>query len=370
MKKRFVIVTLFFSSVLLFAQKISVTNILGGDKSETGSGDIFYFLKVSDKNGDYIGYSTNPVMSDRFQVDVKSKKIDSRIRSDMNLIWNKNFAPDFSIRGYGMCFPIEYIGLGAGNSFFQKYALKGAWLAASDDSPKTGRLLKSGAAIYSVLPLKNIGKVRGAFSVDSEIWGEDDSEKLDEKNSFLFNAGFEYEYPGIVSLGCVFQNINNPAFRYGIYSGTTLGDVFLLNTGFIYNYRDIFKTRFAFMTSAGYENKDYNFGIFTDCVFGFDNSYLKKSGAVGRYENNEIPLYSALRIDYKVSDSWLLETNGNVCIFIHDTSSLKCEIYGGCEYKISKTAGSIKGGSRLSFSNSGLSGFSFPVVWKVKVSDK
>ena len=118
MKKRFVIFALFCCSVFLFAQKISVTNILGGDKRETGSGDIFNFIKVSDKSGNYIGYCTNPVISDRFQVDVKSEKIDSRIRSDMNLIWNKDFFLDFSIRGYGMCFPVEFIGFGEKWSFY------------------------------------------------------------------------------------------------------------------------------------------------------------------------------------------------------------------------------------------------------------
>ena len=370
MKKRFVSFALFFCSVFLFAQKISVTNILGGDKRETGSGDIFNFVKVSDKNGNYIGYCTNPVISDRFQVDVKSEKIDSRIRSDMNLIWNKDFFLDFSIRGYGMCFPVEFIGFGAGNSFFQKYSLKGAWLGASDDSPKTGRLLKSGASIYGVLPLGNAGEIRGAFSVDPENWGENDSEKAVEEKSVFFNAGLEYEYPGIFSLGCVFQNIKTPAFRYGIYAGTKVFEGFFFNLGFIHNYRDYFKSRNAFMTSAGYENKDSNFGIFADFISGFDNSYLKKSGAVEHYEDSVIPLYSALRINYKLLDNLTLETNGNICLFIHDSSSMENEIYVGGKYKVSKSAGTLKGGARLSFSNFGLTGFSFPVVWKVKVSDK
>lgn len=381
MKKIILVICLFSVSMFLFAQKLSVTNLLGGDKYETAYGDVFSFFKDVDGN---IKYNSRPLISDRFQVDAKSKFMDARIRTDVGLLKNAKYDMAFSLKGYGMCFPIPYVAFGAGNSFFQKYSLKGAWLGACDDSPKTGRLIKEGAAIYVRIPFDKAGDLKASVSISPELWNVDESTASSE-NSFYYNCGFEYEYPEIISFGVVFQNIKDKSFRYGIYTGTNFFEGFYINAGFVYNFRDSdflpfsvnskndtdsFNTEYAFVFSTGYENESYNFGIFADCVSGGNNYYVKKSGKTGYYKDNEIPLFSALRINYKVMNDLLLEVQGKFSLMIPAATYFHSEIYGGVEYKISKQAGSVKAGVRLNTDKSRVTVFSFPILWKYKLSEK
>jgi len=355
----------------LFAQKISVTNILGGDKTETGFDDVLSFYRSADNS---FSFSKDSFISDRFQVDTKSKRISSRVRTDFSLSKNQKVFPSFSFRGYGMFFPVEYFGFGAGNSFFQKYTLKGSYLGASDDSPNTGHLVNEGVVFYGIFPLEKIGSVNAAFSVSS------DSEK-----SLLYNAGFEYELPEVFSLGAVFQNIKNKAFRYGVYSGLLYFEGFYLNTGFVFNFRDSdflpfsvnsknvsdeFNTEYALLFSSGYENKDKNFGVFADLISGVNNSYVKKSGKKGNYKDNEIPLFTAVRINYKVNENLFFETRSNLSLMIPAKTYIHYELYGGGEYKFFEKWGTVKSGARINFSGKEITGFSFPVIWKIKVSEK
>ena len=126
------------------AQSITLTNIFGGNADNLYSSDFITLEK--DEDGKLNKVNVN--VADRLQLDFKGDKILGRVRlegktntTDGKFSSASDGGADLRIRGFIGFNPWEFLTIAGGNSFFSKYSLSAAYLAASDDQESHGNLL-------------------------------------------------------------------------------------------------------------------------------------------------------------------------------------------------------------------------------------
>jgi len=289
----------------------------------------------------------------RFQLDASSKIAEGRVRVDVTNEWkNGSYAVPFELRGFATFYPASFLGIGAGNSFFKKYPVKSAWLSASDDYLKTGRLLKSGVGLISRFDAGENVKLSFSASGSPEDWNESGDSGSDSDYSAPkvdLNFGFDVGLFDFVSLGATAENVLSSEFQSGVFTGfnpkegTCAG--LLFNAGYVYNFRDSYmgKTRHALMLSGGYENKEGGWALYGDYIQALTKEYLKKSGKVKNYSNDILPFYSALCFRVDLTESLKSEYRIRLSMDPEKSASgYEAGIFTGFEYKLPKKYGTLE----------------------------
>ncbi len=126
----------------VFAQKLTITNTVGADSETLGDYDLYSYLRETDVNGDTQSENVF-AFADEFQLDFKSKYVDARFR--LETLYTSAEDADSSLifipSGFVHYEPLKQIGIIAGTSFYKRFAIKSAYVAAADDTTKYGRLL-------------------------------------------------------------------------------------------------------------------------------------------------------------------------------------------------------------------------------------
>ena len=264
-------------------QKVSVTNILGGNTDNTGAKDFVQFDKDWNKQDMNIG--------DRVQLDVSSDHIDARVRTDfaISTIDGKNAST--RLRAYATVKPTEWLSITGGNSFFTKYAIAPAYLAASDDYVNHGKLTdENGAGL-----ILNFAGVKLASSIGAAARAD---KKVD------LNFGASYQVDDVVSLGFTAQDVTEDARSFSAYAGLLAVEGLGLNAGYTYNYNNtsyLGSTQNALQISTSYTIEDAGLSLYADYMMGFNNVLGDGSGA--KYEKDGMPIYAALRGNYKATEN-------------------------------------------------------------------
>lgn len=331
------------------------------------------FISVSVFAGDFI-------FQNRLQLDTAVKHAEGRVRVDMNHTFeNGTYSIPFEIKAYALFKPVKYVFVGAGNSFFKKYPVQAAYLAASDDYLKTGRLLRNGLGVLGNIPFSDDVKLSLSTSIGPDEWNDDAETDVEYAAQKIdVNAGFNLSVLDRFSIGAVANKINGTEFQAGVYGGFEGNEDFanglLINTGYIYNFRDSFmaKTQHGLMMSAGYKINALGLGFYGDFITGLNSNYLKKSGKIKNYENNQIPFYGALAVVYDGLDDWNVYLRSKVCAFSGNGTLFTDPVWGfvtGTEYVISKKAGSVSLETEISWHGSEVSG-EIDLGWKMRVLGK
>ncbi|MCQ2596748.1 MAG: hypothetical protein MJ181_02780 [Treponema sp.] len=308
----------------------------------------------------------------RLQLDASGKYAESRLRVDVQHGFEPSYNPVFNISGFETFYPVEWLGVCAGNSFFKKYPVKGAWLSASDSYLKTGRLLKSGAGILGRFQVSDQVRLNLSFSGSPESWNEADEMEIDsseENQTVNLNAGEDLLLFDMISVGSVFYKMNGPSPQVGVYAGFSPDEGplkgLLFNAGYIHNFRDSYmaKSKDALMCSLGYEMKDSGLGFYGDLISGLNNQYLNKSGKVKNHSVKSAPFYTAVRLSYEPVKSLVLNLSGNYASF-YDDSEGGFGFKASSEYKISKQFGTLEGG--IEYKKEMTEAY---VIWKMKIAE-
>ena len=244
------------------AQSITLTNIFGGDADNLYSND---FIKL-EKDDDGKLNKGNVNVADRLQLDFKGDKILGRVRLEaktgtVNGKLATNFDTkdsDIRLRGFVGFNPWEFLTIAGGNSFFTKYSLSAAYLAASDDQESHGNLLDTNGAgvIFNIAGLK----IAGGVAAESRL---------------NLNFAASYDIKDVVSLGFTFQDVTTEAFSFAGYAGLNAVEDLILNVGYIYNHEGgyLASAEQAVQFSAGYTFKDIGLTLLGD----FQTGLSKKS---------------------------------------------------------------------------------------------
>lgn len=306
----------------------------------------------------------------RLQLDAAGKTSEGRVRLDMNHSWtNGNYYIPFEIKAYTLFTPVDFLSVGAGNSFFKKCPVRAAYLSASDDYLKTGRLLKSGFGIMGNIPFSEDTKLSLSASISPNEWNDDSEVETGYSPAKIdINLGTDFILADKFSLGGAVNKINGTELQAGIYAGykekTDSGN-FLLNAGYVYNFRDSFmeKTQHALMISLGYKINAIDLGFYADFITGLNSNYLKKSGKIKTYDNGQVPYYGAFAVVYNGLEKWEMALRSHIAGFT--SFGVTCE----SEYNISKKAGSVSLEAGIEYDGSQISG-EVSLGWKMKVSGK
>lgn len=358
----------------VFAQSITLTNTFGGNTnstcgSDTGGEDFITFSKQDDDT-----YSnTQAHVSDRLQLDFSSKKFDGRLRTEIKTGKLTDPEPEIKLTGYVRFRPIEQLGFAAGNSFFTKYVVSSAFLAAANDYPSYGKMADNGFAVIS-----NIGGLTLAGNISGDSI-------FNNNESFKLNFGAQYAIPDAVSFGATFRSVTNGNFSTGVFAGLECVKNLILNVGFIYNSTE---TKFAYepskytlQASAGYTIPSAKLGFYADVATGLNNEYLspqKEGEKITGYETKEhkdgsgddyVPLQARARLVFDVTDTIAL--NGDVKVRTKiGADETETTVYPYINIKLDKF-GTLDAGIRMRFTNDdGLASFSIPLAWKCKLVDK
>ena len=321
----------FVSAVLAggaFAQSISLTNTFGGDTDNIGSNGEFISIN---KDGTK---ETTSSIGDRIQLDVSSEKVDARIRldlaaptfafnsSDSETINGKNTT--VRLRGYVDYKPWTWLHLNAGNYFFSKYGLKGAYLPVVDDYRQSGKLTG--------------------------------------------NSGASYNIADFLDLSVVAQDVTEKTRIIAGYVGFTGVENLVANAGYIYNDSTgnyLSSSQHAVTASVGYNFKDIGFAVYAEGSFGLNN--VKGGGTEIKYAKDGVPVHAGLLVTYiPVKDVTL-----NVRALLNTKpvdNGTNWSIYPFADF--GTTVGTIRVGARVKFTEDGYNGVEIPISWKYKFKIK
>ena len=356
----------------LSAQSIKIVNTFGGDADSTGGSDLFTFENQKDDEGAYKNEFANKTrVSDRLQLDASGEKFDGRVRLEFATTKLNGKESTIRLRGYGRFKPIDQFQLIAGNDFSTKVVVDAGYLAASDDTPKYGRILQSGFGAISNWTFgeeKNINlKIAGGLK------GTDDS-FLDVKNLGL-DAGVNFGIKNLFSAGATFQNVTGDDFSAGVFAGLNAVENLILNIGYIYNDTDtdyITKSaKSALSVTAGYNFKDLGLFVGADVISALGNDYLDK-GETKKYEKDGstlTPFLTKITVSYKATDDITVGAKAKVSLMLGDNDSVKTELYPNITYKLANKMGSLTTGVRMNLDKNGLSKIAVPFNWKITLAD-
>ena len=340
----------------LSAQSIKIVNTFGGDADSTGGSDLFTFENQKDDEGAYKNEFANKTrVSDRLQLDASGEKFDGRVRLEFATTKLNGKESTIRLRGYGRFKPIDQFQLIAGNDFSTKVVVDAGYLAASDDTPKYGRILQSGFGAISNWTFgeeKNINlKIAGGLK------GTDDS-FLDVKNLGL-DAGVNFGIKNLFSAGATFQNVTSDTVTIGAFAGLNAVENLTLNAGYIYNDTDTdyipVASKNALSLTVGYNFKDLGLSVAADVI-----------SAVGEEKN---PFLTKLNVSYKATDEKTVGAKAKVSMIIGNNDSVNTELYPNVTYKLANKMGSLTTGVRMNLDKNGLSKIAVPFNWKITLAD-
>ena len=341
------------------AQSITLTNIFGGDADNLYSGDFITLEKDDDGNLN----KGNVNVADRLQLDFKGDKILGRVRLEaktgtVNGKLATNFDTkdsDIRIRGFVGFNPWEFLTIAGGDSFFTKYSLSAAYLAASDDQESHGNLLDTNGAgvIFNFAGLK----IAGGVAAESRL---------------NLNLAASYDIKDVVSLGFTFQDVTTEAFSFAGYAGLNAVEDLILNVGYIYNHEGgyLASAEQAVQFSAGYTFKDIGLTLLGDLQLGLTKNGAKdKDGKYAGYDR--VPLYTKVVAGISPLDNLdvsLAFTLSNAYDKDEVADVVKYSFYPYIDYDTG--LGTIRTGARFNFKDSDFTGIDIPLSWTYKFKIK
>ena len=341
------------------AQSITLTNIFGGDADNLYSSDFITLTKDDDGKLN----KANVNVADRLQLDFKGDKILGRVRLEaktgtVNGKLATNFDTkdsDIRLRGFVGFNPWEFLTIAGGNSFFTKYSLSAAYLAASDDQESHGNLLDTNGAgvIFNIAGLK----IAGGVAAESRL---------------NLNLAASYDIKDVVSLGFTFQDVTTEAFSFAGYAGLNAVEDLILNVGYIYNHEGgyLASAEQAVQVSAGYTFKDIGFTLLGDLQLGLTKNGAKdKDGKYAEYDR--VPLYTKVVAGISPLDNLdvsLAFTLSNAYDKDEVADVVKYSFYPYIDYDTG--LGTIRTGARFNFKDSDFSGIDIPLSWTYKFKIK
>lgn len=328
------------------AQSITLTNIFGGDADNLYSDDFITLTKDDD------GLNKGDVnVADRLQLDFKGDKILGRVRLEgkTGTVNGKN--SELRVRGFVGFNPWEFLTIAGGNSFFTKYSLSAAYLAASDDQESHGNLLDTNGAgvIFNIAGLK----IAGGVAAESRL---------------NLNLAASYDIKDVVSLGFTFQDVTTEAFSFAGYAGLNAVEDLILNVGYIYNRTDtsyLASAEQAVQASAGYTFKDIGLTLLGDLQTGLSKKSAKdKDGKYDEYDR--VPLYTKVVAGISPLDN----LNVSLAFTLTDggIGAVGYSFYPYIDYDTG--LGTIRTGARFNFKDSDFSGIDIPLSWTYKFKIK
>ena len=327
------------------AQSITLTNIFGGDADNLYSKDFITLTKDDDGLN-----KENVNISDRLQLDFKGDKILGRVRLEgkINGLDGKN--SELRLRGFVGFNPWEFLTIAGGNSFFTKYSLSAAYLAASDDQESHGNLLDTNGAgvIFNFAGLK----IAGGVAAESRL---------------NLNLAASYDIKDVVSLGFTFQDVTTEAFSFAGYAGLSAVENLILNVGYIYNHEGgyLASAEQAVQVSAGYTFKDIGLTLLGDLQLGLTKNGAKdKDGKYAEYDR--VPLYTKVVAGISPLDN--LDVSIAFTLADKGTDVVKYSFYPYIDYDTG--LGTIRTGARFNFKDSDFSGIDIPLSWTYKFKIK
>ena len=333
------------------AQSITLTNIFGGDADNLYSSDFITLTK--DDDGKLNKGNVN--VADRLQLDFKGDKILGRVRLEgkINGLDGKN--SELRLRGFVGFNPWEFLTIAGGNSFFTKYSLSAAYLAASDDQESHGNLLDTNGAgvIFNIAGLK----IAGGVAAESRL---------------NLNLAAAYDIKDVVSLGFTFQDVTTEAFSFAGYAGLNAVENLILNVGYIYNHEGgyLASAEQAVQFSAGYTFKDIGLTLLGDLQLGLTKNGAKdKDGKYAEYDR--VPLYTKVVAGISPLDNLdvsLAFTLSNAYDKDEVADVVKYSFYPYIDYDTG--LGTIRTGARFNFKDSDFSGIDIPLSWTYKFKIK
>ena len=328
------------------AQSITLTNIFGGDADNLYSSDFITLTK--DNDGKLNKGNVN--VADRLQLDFKGDKILGRVRLEgkTGTVNGKN--SELRVRGFVGFNPWEFLTIAGGNSFFTKYSLSAAYLAASDDQESHGNLLDTNGAgvIFNFAGLK----IAGGVAAESRL---------------NLNLAASYDIKDVVSLGFTFQDVTTEAFSFAGYAGLNAVENLILNVGYIYNHEGgyLASAEQAVQVSAGYTFKDIGFTLLGDLQLGLTKNGAKdKDGKYAEYDR--APLYTKVVAGISPLDN--LDVSLAFKLTDGGTGAVGYSFYPYIDYDTG--LGTIRTGTRFNFADSDFSGIDIPLSWTYKFKIK
>ena len=335
------------------AQSITLTNIFGGDADNLYSSDFITLTKDDD------GLNKGNVnVADRLQLDFKGDKILGRVRLEaktgtVNGKLATNFDTkdsDIRLRGFVGFNPWEFLTIAGGNSFFSKYSLSAAYLAASDDQESHGNLLDTNGAgvIFNFAGLK----IAGGVAAESRL---------------NLNLAAAYDIKDVVSLGFTFQDVTTKAFSFAGYAGLNAVEDLILNVGYIYNHEGgyLASAEQAVQFSAGYTFKDIGLTLLGDLQLGLTKNGAKdKDGKYAEYDR--APLYTKVVAGISPLDN--LDVSLAFTLADEGINAVGYSFYPYIDYDTG--LGTIRTGARFKFGDSDFTGIDIPLSWTYKFKIK
>ena len=341
------------------AQSITLTNIFGGDADNLYSSDFITLTK--DNDGKLNKGNVN--VADRLQLDFKGDKILGRVRLEaktgtVNGKLATNFDTkdsDIRLRGFVGFNPWKFLTIAGGNSFFSKYSLSAAYLAASDDQESHGNLLDTNGAgvIFNIAGLK----IAGGVAAESRL---------------NLNFAASYDIKDVVSLGFTFQDVTTKAFSFAGYAGLNAVENLILNVGYIYNHEGgyLASAEQAVQVSAGYTFKDIGLTLLGDFQTGLSKKSAKdKDGVYTEYDR--VPLYTKVVAGISPLDNLDVSLACTLSNAYDDKVKADVVEYSFYPYIDYDTGlGTIRTGARFNFKDSDFSGIDIPLSWTYKFKIK
>ena len=336
------------------AQSITLTNIFGGNADNLYSSDFITLEK--DEDGKLNKGNVN--VADRLQLDFKGDKILGRVRLEaktgtVNGKLATNFDTkdsDIRIRGFIGFNPWEFLTIAGGNSFFTKYSLSAAYLAASDDQESHGNLLDTNGAgvIFNIAGLK----IAGGVAAESRL---------------NLNLAAAYDIKDVVSLGFTFQDVTTEAFSFAGYAGLNAVENLILNVGYIYNHEGgyLASAEQAVQFSAGYTFKDIGLTLLGDLQLGLTKNGAKDKDGVYK-ELDRAPLYTKVVAGISPLDN--LDVSLAFTLKDEGIGAVGYSFYPYIDYDTG--LGTIRTGARFNFKDSDFTGIDIPLSWTYKFKIK
>ena len=336
------------------AQSITLTNIFGGDADNLYSSDFITLTKDDDGKLN----KANVNVADRLQLDFKGDKILGRVRLEaktgtVNGKLATNFDTkdsDIRLRGFVGFNPWEFLTIAGGNSFFSKYSLSAAYLAASDDQESHGNLLDTNGAgvIFNIAGLK----IAGGVAAESRL---------------NLNLAASYDIKDVVSLGFTFQDVTTEAFSFAGYAGLNAVEDLIVNVGYIYNHEGgyLASAEQAVQFSAGYTFKDIGLTLLGDLQLGLTKNGAKdKDGKYAEYDR--APLYTKVVAGISPLDN--LDVSLAFTLTDGGTGAVGYSFYPYIDYDTG--LGTIRTGARFNFADSDFNSIDIPLSWTYKFKIK
>lgn len=379
MKKILVLgAALAFAASIATAESYSLTNIVYGDSDNEGGDFASWSRKEDDATttdrDEADEFASDGVsIGDRLQFDISSEKFDGRVRLDLyDSPKNGKFTGDghIRLRAYGRYTPIEQLQFAAGNSFFTKYGVSGAYLVAADDYASSGKAAETGFTFNT-----NISGVKFIAN-----WAADFV--VDDADALGLNFGLDLPIADVVGLGFTAKNVTSDDRTFGGFVNLLSVENLTFGAGFVYNEKDDFlpkATKYAIQASAGYEFEDIGLTLSADVVSGLNNEYIGKD-TDGDYDTLEyknadddegIPFHTQVVAGFGVTDNVNVALDVKLNTVFGWDNSTETVVYPYAEYTLPNNFGSLKAGLRFTFNDrdddhKGLQNFAIPLSWTWK----